>query len=1040
MNEATTSRFSEFVFRRLTEPLKLFGYELNPYAWCFFLAVLLVAAFFYIGWMYLRDSRGVGPWWATFLGLLRATVYLILAFVFLLPAQQSYEQTETRSKVLVLLDSSLSMVTTYDDVPKEGQPIEKMKTRQDKVLDFLTHGEGFFKLLEKKNPTTAFRFGVSRDEEYVQFVEGGAFTKEEWDKRLQDRRDDPHAELPEPRGLPAEYLSSWLKPTATAEPPEEWVKAERDRFAKLQDLNKKLLDAGLFSGTNVGDSVLSLVNREMNNMVQGIVVFTDGRSTHGSAAAIGEIEKRAKSANIPVFVVAVGEERPQVKIEIVDLRVPPQVQPEDTFRVVAEVSGLGLPEKEFKAELEVTYTKKGANNKEESLEIVLVESEEKGPADKKPGEKKDDKPADKKPSGGARNEIPLGTKLRLQPSAPPKFDKGTPPRAEIEFVLSAAALAKAAGIDLATDGKYAGKKWEIGETREGELKFQLRIPKDPAEILALKEHVSEKADLRVIKRPLRVLLFASGPTHDFQFLNNLLIREVDKGRAELTLCVQPPPGRPQRTGVVLGVDPERLLKSFPDKLDAPGDDPKEKVYDLSEYDVIVAFDPDWTQLSEQTLRLVERWVDKGGGLIAVGGPINTLELARPRERDKEYLKPILNLYPVVLSDIRLKELDRKTTDPWPLIFETATEEMEFLKLADETSDKEPRKFLSDWDEFFYGPDGKKGPPVRGFFNFYPVDLVKPGSQVVARFGDPLAKMNDGQTQQPFLVLSDPASGRHVVWIGWGETRRLRQYKEQFHERFWTKLLRYAGSGNQGKITKRIIPDFGRVFVTNQFIEMKAKIDNKGGEPLPKDAKPEVKLTLPAGVNPDEIPTKLHMTAVPNSDGYFSVRFQTRSPGDYTMDLKVPETGDTYTHKFKVNQANPELDNTRPDFETMYKLASPATEVLNRLSDENDKRDLRTRLTRPKVELPKDADAPKETKEEVPRLYFTLDNADLIPRCMKSVVNSNRNRGLVEDLWDGGWVLWDREPPDEPIKMPYVLAAVVGLLSVEWLTRKLLRLA
>ncbi len=1039
MNEAATSRFSEFIFRRLTEPVKFFGYELNPYAWCFFLAVILVAGFFYIGWMYLRDSRGVGPWWATFLGFLRAAVYLILAFVFLLPARQSYEQTETRSKVLVLFDSSLSMVNTFDDMPKEGQSIETIKTRQDKVLDFLSRGDGFLKLLEKRNPVTAFRFGMSRDEEFLQLAEGGGFTKEEWDKRLQDRRDDPRAELPEPRAFPSEYLTSWLKPTATVTPPEDWVKSEKDRFAKLQELNQKLLNAGLFSGTNVGDSVLSLVNREMNNMVQGIVVFTDGRSTHGSATALAEIESRARSANIPIFVVGVGEERPQVKIEIVDLRVPPQVQPEDTFRVVGEVSGLGLPEKDFKAELEITYTKKGPNNKEESLDIVLVEAEEKGPAGTKPGEAKPDTKKDDKKPAGERNEIVLGQKLVLQPTTPPKFDKGTPPRAEVEFVLSAATLAKAANIDL-TSGSYAGKKWEIGETKEGELKLQLRIPKDPAEILAVKEHISEKADLRVIKRPLRILLFASGPTHDFQFLNNLLIREVDKGRAELTVYLQPPPGRPQRTGIVLGVTPERLLKSFPDRLDSSGDDPKERLYDLSEYDVIVAFDPDWTQLSEQTLRYIERWVDKGGGLIAVGGPINTLQLARPRlAADREMLKPILDLYPVVLEDIRLEELNRKTTDPWPLIFEVATEEMEFLKLAEDSSDKEPRKFLSDWDDFFYGPGGKKGQAIRGFYNFYPVAAVKPGSQVVARFGDPLAKMKDG-TQQPFLVLSDPASGRRVVWIGWGETRRLRQYKEQYHERFWTKLLRYAGAGNQGKIVKRIVPDFGRVFVTNQFIEMKAKIDNKGGEPLPKTSKPEVKLTLPAGVNPEEIPTKLYMTAVPNSDGYFSVRFQTKSPGDYILDLKVPETGDTYQHKFKVNQANPELDNTRPDFETMYKLASPATEVLNRLSDEADKNELKKRLVRPKIELAREANNPKEVKEEVPRLYFTLDNADVIPRCMKSVVNSNRNRGLVEDLWDDGWVLVDREPPEEPFKMPYVLTAVVGLLSVEWLTRKLLRLA
>ena len=95
-----------------------------------------------------------------------------------------------------------------------------------------------------------------------------------------------------------------------------------------------------------------------------------------------------------------------------------------------------------------------------------------------------------------------------------------------------------------------------------------------------------------------------------------------------------------------------------------------------EYDAILAFDPDWTLLSEEQLRLVARWVDKGGGLVAVGGPINTLQLARPgANRDK--LKPILDLYPVILKDIRIEELDR-----------TATE-----------SSRARRKPLSGWQEY-----------------------------------------------------------------------------------------------------------------------------------------------------------------------------------------------------------------------------------------------------------------------------------------------------------------------------------------------------
>ena len=38
-----------------------------------------------------------------------------------------------------------------------------------------------------------------------------------------------------------------------------------------------------------------------------------------------------------------------------------------------------------------------------------------------------------------------------------------------------------------------------------------------------------------------------------------------------------------------------------------------------------------------------------------------------------------------------------------------------------------------------------------------------GSLIVARFMDPRAKMKDG-TQMPYIVLSDPAGGRRVVWL------------------------------------------------------------------------------------------------------------------------------------------------------------------------------------------------------------------------------------------------------------------------------------
>jgi hypothetical protein len=60
--------------------------------------------------------------------------------------------------------------------------------------------------------------------------------------------------------------------------------------------------------------------------------------------------------------------------------------------------------------------------------------------------------------------------------------------------------------------------------------------------------------------------------------------------------------------------------------------------------------------------------------------------------------------------------------------------------------------------------------------------------------------------------------------------------------------------------------------------------------------------------------------------------------------------------------------------------------------------------------------------------------------MQTLVNTNRSRGAIKDQWDDGFVLWHRDPPKEPVKVSYVLLIAVGLLSVEWLIRKLLRLA
>src|SRR5262249_18399074 len=117
------------------------------------------------------------------------------------------------------------------------------------------------------------------------------------------------------------------------------------------------------------------------------------------------------------------------------------------------------------------------------------------------------------------------------------------------------------------------------------------------------------------------------------------------------------------------MNPDRILRRFPSKLSKTlpfKPKPEDQYSNLAWYNVIIAFDPDWTQLGTESLKLLRRWVDvHGGGLIILAGPVHTFQLSRKANRDK--VQPLLDLLPVQLQDARL-EVDRRTTEPWALTF------------------------------------------------------------------------------------------------------------------------------------------------------------------------------------------------------------------------------------------------------------------------------------------------------------------------------------------------------------------------------------
>jgi hypothetical protein len=300
------------------------------------------------------------------------------------------------------------------------------------------------------------------------------------------------------------------------------------------------------------------------------------------------------------------------------------------------------------------------------------------------------------------------------------------------------------------------------------------------------------------EKPLRVLLFAGGPTREYQFLRSFFVKQVDRKRMELSIHLQS-----GGKDIVQDVPPDRLLKHFPSRLDVPEkkEDGDHKFDNLAAYNVIIAFDADWTKLTKEQGLLVKRWVRKeGGALIQVAGPVHTLELARLGRRDGPgAAQPVIDLLPVLLEDSRVAE-ELETDKPWPLKF-LGTER--FLKLDERGKDP-----LAGWSEFFFDKQRDDwqqtdDQPMRGFYTAYPVKSVKREAKVIATFRHPKARIagDEAMTQElPYIVAMQQGKGKSI-YIGSGELWRLRQYNTDFYERLWSALARYAASADPVKLPK-----------------------------------------------------------------------------------------------------------------------------------------------------------------------------------------------------------------------------------------------
>ncbi len=508
-------------------------------------------------------------------------------------------------------------------------------------------------------------------------------------------------------------------------------------------------------------------------------------------------------------------------------------------------------------------------------------------------------------------------------------------------------------IELADDGQIQPLQFTITPDAIGRRRWTLRVLA-PTEDLEPADN-QRGTTVEVVERKNRVMLLAGGPQRDYRFLRNLLFR--DPNTTVDVLLQSAPSGAAQEAN--------EILEGFPEEAET-----------LFEYDCIVAFDPDWRQLSDQQIELLDRWVaEKAGGLILVAGPVYTPSWSRASTGvDDQKLNRIRALYPVTFfrrgsAGIQLGRVQSDTV--WPLEFTEEGRQASFLWLEESAGEAEAA-----WSRF------------PGVYGYQAIRDLKPGARVYARFSDPQTTIGE---ESPVYMAGQFYGAGRVFYIASGEMWRLRALNDTYFDTFYTKLIREVSQGRLLRDSSRglLLVDRDRCSL-GESITVRATLADAQYRPL---TLPTVTASV---VHERGGRTSLTLRQITNSEreGMYSGLFTPVLEGDYRIELAIPGL---------------------------------ESELLTRV--------LRVRIPAVEIERPQRHDALlSQMATQSNGVYFVGMNAALGRDGMAPL--PNQIRGKDQETYLPG-------SPDRDFAQRlsgWLMAFLCGVLSLEWLIRRLHRLA
>lgn len=274
----------------------------------------------------------------------------------------------------------------------------------------------------------------------------------------------------------------------------------------------------------------------------------------------------------------------------------------------------------------------------------------------------------------------------------------------------------------------------------------------------------------------------------------------------------------------------------------------------------------------------------------------------------------------------------------------------------------------------------------GVYGYCPVRGPKAAATVLARFSDPRARQGD---QAPVYLAEQFYGSGRVFFLGSGEMWRLRAVEPSYFERFYTRLIRHVAQGRLLRQSSRGVLMVGQdSYPLGKTVEVRAQLTNAQLAPLSAD---QVGLEV---FPPDGSVQTVVLGADSTRPGTFAGQFTVLQEGTYRFELPVPEGGDQRITR-RIQVAMPDLERQDP---------KRNDKLLARIADGSGGK------------------------------YYESLAAALGPKSSDPLAARLRDRtktviltAAPNPLWEETWLRW-------------LMIALLSLLSIEWLIRRLYKLA